>query len=293
MRKLLALGAAGLLLAAALAATRAAHAQAAPSAPDAQAAARPAGRRRVGRPELASGAKVWLGRYGEFEEFLRTAPIAKMGDIPVGVTHPKRAFFAPGGIAGSAALKHLPSGIQGGYWESYKSEVAAYKLDRILGLNMVPPTIERRVGSDLGSMQLWVENCKLLKDVDQAKGPSRGAWAKQVWRQRTFDNLIANIDRNAGNLLVDDELEPDPDRPLARVRHEHDALHEGDDAHRPRVLRAAQGARRGDADARAQALGAHGRQREGPAEAARQDRRPASTSSRARRARPRCSRSER
>jgi len=30
-------------------------------------------------------------------------------------------------------------------------------------------------------------------------------WAKQVCRQRTFDNLISNIDRNAGNLLVDGE----------------------------------------------------------------------------------------
>ncbi len=203
MRKLLAFGAAGLLAAAAPAVTRAAHRQAASSAPAAQdAAVQPAVA--AAMPEPASGAKVWLGRYGEFEEFLRTAAIAKVGDIPVGVTHPKRAFFAPGGIAGSAALKHLQSGIQGGYWESYKSEIAAYKLDRILGLNMVPPTIERRVGSDLGSLQLWVEHCSLLKDVDQAKNPDKDAWAKQVWRQRTFDNLIANIDRNAGNLLVDD-----------------------------------------------------------------------------------------
>ena len=31
------------------------------------------------------------------------------------------------------------------------------------------------------------------------------AWAKQVCRQKVFDNLIANIDRNAGNLLVDGE----------------------------------------------------------------------------------------
>jgi hypothetical protein len=152
------------------------------------------------------GSKVWLGRYGEFEEYLKTAGIGETADIPVGVTKPKRAFFTPpGGIAGSAALKYLPAGIKSGYWESYKSEIAAYKLDRILGMDMVPPTIERRVGSELASLQLWIERCRLLKDLDQSKAPRPLDWAKQVCRQRTFDNLIANIDRNAGNLLVDEE----------------------------------------------------------------------------------------
>jgi hypothetical protein len=198
MRKRLAFAAAGLVVAWAPR-PLGAQAPAAAPAPAVQAAS-PA----AAAPEQPSGAKVWIGRYGEFEDFLRSAGIAKLSDIPVGVTHPQRAFFAPGGIAGSAALKHLQSGLQSGYWESYKSEIAAYKLDRILGLNMVPPTVERRVGADLASMQLWVEDCKLLKDVDQKASPDKDAWAKQVWRQRTFDNLIANIDRNAGNLLVDD-----------------------------------------------------------------------------------------
>ena len=200
MRKLLVLGAACLAVAAIPVALRAQAPAVAPAqAPAASATPAPA------QPEQPSGAKVWIGRYAEFEDFLTTAPIAKTSDIKVGVTHPKQAFFAPGGIAGSAALKFLPSGRQGGFWESHKSEIAAYKLDRIMGLNMVPPTIERRVGNELASLQLWVENCKLLKDVDQSKSPHPMAWAKQVCRQRTFDNLIANIDRNAGNLLIDDE----------------------------------------------------------------------------------------
>jgi hypothetical protein len=99
----------------------------------------------------------------------------------------------------------LPSGIKSGYWEAYKSEIAAYKMDRILGLDMVPPTIERRVGSDLASLQLWVEGCTHLEKRDQSSCPRPIVWAKQVCRQRTFDNLIANVDRNAGNLLVDDD----------------------------------------------------------------------------------------
>jgi len=152
-----------------------------------------------------NGSKVWIGRYAEAEDFLRTAPIERVTDIPVGVTKPKRAFFAPGGIAGSAAVKHLPMGQRAGFWEAHKSEIAAYELDRLLGLDLVPPTVERRVGSDLASVQLWVEGCRVLKDVDQKQCTKPVEWAIQVCRQRVFDNLISNIDRNAGNMLVDGE----------------------------------------------------------------------------------------
>jgi hypothetical protein len=41
--------------------------------------------------------------------------------------------------------------------------------------------------------------------VDQSTCPRPIEWAKQVCRQRVFDNLIANVDRNQGNLLVDGE----------------------------------------------------------------------------------------
>jgi len=33
--------------------------------------------------------------------------------------------------------------------------------------------------------------------------PKPDSWTKQVVRMKMFDNLICNIDRNAGNLLVD------------------------------------------------------------------------------------------
>jgi len=153
----------------------------------------------------AIGSKVWIGRYAEFEEFLRTGTIERVDKIPVGVTKPERGFFAPGGLAASAAVKHLPMGQRAGFWEAYKSEIAAYELDRLLGLDMVPPTVERRVGSDLASVQLWVEGCRVLKDVDQKQCPKPVEWAIQVCRQRVFDNLVSNIDRNAGNMLVDGE----------------------------------------------------------------------------------------
>jgi hypothetical protein len=187
-----------------LAATLAvAQAPAPPAAP--AAASAPAAPAAASAPAAAVGAKVWIGHYAEIEEFLRTAPIVRITDVPIGVTHPRRAFFAPGGLATSAAVKHLPMGQRMGFWEAHKSEVAAYEMDRLLGLDMVPPTVERRVENDLASVQLWVEGCKMIKNVDQSTCPKPVAFAKQVCRQRVFDDLIANIDDNAGNILVDGE----------------------------------------------------------------------------------------
>ncbi len=152
----------------------------------------------------AAGAKVWIGRYAEIEEYLRTGSIESIKELPVGVTRPRRVFFVAGGPVGSAAVKDLPVGRHGGFWDTYKSEIAAYQLDRLLGLDMVPVTVERRVGDALASVQMWVEGCRLVKDVDQSACPRPLEWARQACRQRVFDNLVANIDRNAGNMLVDD-----------------------------------------------------------------------------------------
>ena len=73
----------------------------------------------------------------------------------------------------------------------------------MLGMGMVPPTVERKHDGVTGSAQLWVEHCSLLRDNDTTKAPDPGAWNKQVYRQRVWDNLTANIDRNQGNLLMD------------------------------------------------------------------------------------------
>lgn len=149
--------------------------------------------------------KIWIGRYAEFEEYLRTAAFERFEDTDVGVTRPRHGFFAPGGLAGGATVKNLPPRRQRGFFESYKSEIAAYKLDRLLQLDMVPPTVERRVDGDLMSVQLWVDDVDTIKHVQEKKlhAPNPASWNRDVYRQRVFDNLVANIDRNQGNLLLD------------------------------------------------------------------------------------------
>jgi hypothetical protein len=151
-----------------------------------------------------SGSREWLGREAEVEEFLRTAPIERLEALDVGVTGPKRAFFAPGGLAASAAVKILRPGFRGAFFESYKSEIAAYELDRLLGLGMVPVTVARRIEDHEASVQLWVRG-RLLSEIGRQTPPNPAVWSRQVRRQRLFDALIANIDRTAENILVDED----------------------------------------------------------------------------------------
>jgi len=158
----------------------------------------------VTSPSAPDGSgRIWIGREREIEEFLESAPIERFESVPVGVTKPRRGFFPPGSPVASIAFKVLPPRRSGGFFENYKAEIAAYKLDRLLGLGMVPPTVEKRVKHEIGSAQLWVEDCEFLKNRAGQKAPDTAAWNRQVYRQRVWDNLIANIDRNAGNLLVD------------------------------------------------------------------------------------------
>jgi hypothetical protein len=187
MRGLLGLGAALILVA--------------PAPSPSQDVAEPAGAAAI--PVVS--AKCWLGRHAEFEEFLRSAPIDRIEKVGEGVTNPDRAYFAPGGLAESAVVKILPPKRSRGFWESYRSEIAAYELDRLLGLDMVPVTVERRIKGERSSVQLWLNGCRLLRQAGTDTPPRPREWGRQVCRQRIFDALSANIDRNSGNILIDGE----------------------------------------------------------------------------------------
>lgn len=149
----------------------------------------------------AESAKIWEGREAEFEAYLRTAVVTKIEAVPIGVTAPRRAFLEPGGLCESFAWKVLPPGIHKGFWDSYKSEIAAYELDKVVGLGMVPPTVEREVKSDRGAAVLWLKGVRSWEEA--LRSPKTSKWTRNVVRMKMWDNLVGNPDRNKGNLLVD------------------------------------------------------------------------------------------
>lgn len=90
--------------------------------------------------------------------------------------------------------------------DSYKSEIAAYELAVMLGLDMVPPCVERTVRSHRGSLCLWVEEA--MTESDRIKKEIRPAnavdWNNQMFTIRLFVQLIWDPDyNNVRNLLVD------------------------------------------------------------------------------------------
>ena len=150
-----------------------------------------------------ASARIWDGRNAEFEAFIRDTPIDRIEEVPIGVTHPKRAYFKPGGLVVSAAWKILPPGRPSGYWESYKSEIAAYELDKVLGMGMVPVAVEKKWNRETAAAILWLSPIHSWKEMEPKPKPAK--WVRQVARMKMFDNFICNKDRNAGNLLVDDD----------------------------------------------------------------------------------------
>jgi hypothetical protein len=156
-------------------------------------------------PAATQCSKVWVGQAAAMEEFLRSAPIARVENVPVGVTKPKRVFFDGDGPIKSAAWKPLRPGRQRGYFESYRAEIAAYELDKLLGLDMVPPYVEREIDGARGALSLWVENVHAWQVSSPVQGPDARAWNLEISRMKLFDRLIGNIDRNQGNLLYDGE----------------------------------------------------------------------------------------
>jgi hypothetical protein len=152
-------------------------------------------------PEAGKCSLVWNGHELAIERLLAEGTVARMESIPIGITKPQRATL-DGEPALRFAWKPLPPGFRKGYMESYKAEIAAYKLDRMLALNMVPPIVERRIGARTGAAVLWVENTRGWNVKEPPQGPEP-AWSRQLTRMKMFDQLIANIDRNQGNLIYD------------------------------------------------------------------------------------------
>ena len=155
-------------------------------------------------PKTDACSRNWLGHEAEIEKFLVEAKILKMDDVPIGVTKPQRATLEPGGPAGRFAWKALRPGYSKGFMESYKSEIAAYRMDRMLDLQMVPPIVERNIDGKNGAAVMWIENTKPWSVEKPPQGPEP-MWSIQLTKMKMLDLLIANIDRNQGNLIYDSD----------------------------------------------------------------------------------------
>ena len=182
---------------------------------------------RIGRTliVLALGALVWapLAAQGiptgfqgpAIEQFLKMGKIVKMASIPVGVAAPRRATLELNGVQHQAVFKDIDVQTRGlqvlsngkieqDFEDSWRLEVAAYEVDKIIGLGLVPATVEREYDNKRGSMQWWIDDAMTEGDrVKKGNKPTdTNAWNRQQLNTRLFDNLIFNTDRTLANSLV-------------------------------------------------------------------------------------------
>ena len=147
--------------------------------------------------------KTWVGKNAEIEAFMKAAKVVGEEEIKLGVTKPTRVLLEPGGPVTAVAFSKV-HGRHLGYWDSYKADIAAYEVDKLLQLDMVPPVVEKRHKGDLGRASMWVDNVKMWNIKEKPPvPPDQAAFDKQVIRMKMFDNFIGNTDRNQGNLLLD------------------------------------------------------------------------------------------
>ena len=148
--------------------------------------------------------------------FLQNARIVKRHDIGKGITHPMRLTLTDGTITHDAAFSSVNERIpimrfdsgrtEIDFVDSYKYSVAAFRLAELLGLtDMMPVTVERVVDGQPGSVSWWVDDVKLDEGQrlkEKLSAPDPDAWNKQMYRMRLFTQLVADTDRNTGNVLI-------------------------------------------------------------------------------------------
>ena len=150
----------------------------------------------------------------QMEEFLLRAKIVRTRGAGGGITGSQRATLSDGVWTHDAQIQIIdqartlfqPPGAapEMNFKDSYRYNVAGYRLAVLLGLDNVPMSVERRVDGKLAAVTWWIDEVMMdererLKT--EARGPDPERTAMQTHVMRVFDELIANRDRNMGNLV--------------------------------------------------------------------------------------------
>jgi hypothetical protein len=168
------------------------------------------------RPDQPAAAPApTLTTDAEREAFLTKAHIVRARPAGKGVTNTLRVTLSDGAVTHDASVQTIeeakarfetPYGTELNFKDSWRFNVAAYRLDRLLALEMTPPSVDRRYKAKPASFTWWIDDV-LMDEQERLRtkqsAPDTDAWNEQMWTTRLFDQLIANADRNLTNLLID------------------------------------------------------------------------------------------
>lgn len=144
------------------------------------------------------------------EQWLEQAEVVGIEDLDAGITKPRRVTLRKDGVELRAVFKQLSTDFGASdrrealdSSDRFQYELAAYKLDRLLGLDMVPVTVPRTIKGHRGVLQFWIDDSiNVRKMLEQKLQPT--GWcdvAPQYNLMSVFDVLIHNTDRTQENAL--------------------------------------------------------------------------------------------
>ena len=151
-----------------------------------------------------------IAQNAKWEDFLKTAKVIDQKQMSQSeiVIRPWILTLEKEGMTHLAVWKDA-MGIHSGYKENWKAEIAAYRLSNYLGLNMVSPIVERDWEGKKGACELWEKGWesfwKIAPEKLKAKEIQSPDFLRKQCLQRAFDNLIYNIDRHRGNIVILDD----------------------------------------------------------------------------------------
>jgi hypothetical protein len=150
----------------------------------------------------------------EQEEFLRTAERVSPGDgcrFSCRVRLTNEHFTLPACFTSLEVFRTGMTMLADGtrmfeFRDSFRYTIAAYELDKLLELNLVPVAVERDFEGKKGAMSWWVDGVVMSEALRRSAGgvpPDEDSWSLQMSRLWVFAELIHNTGLHPTNLLVD------------------------------------------------------------------------------------------
>jgi hypothetical protein len=165
---------------------------------------------------LVAGADIDTHRT-DLENLLKKGRIVATKDVGSGVTKPLKVTLSSGDREIKAIFKSVDTrmktqarhGAESAdyYIDSYKSELAAYALDKLIGLNQLPAIVERRVKGKKGSLRVWIDDVKPRYGTG-LPFPKDERAAELMHAFWLFDYLVYNVDRGTHNVMLASDWSP-------------------------------------------------------------------------------------
>jgi len=139
------------------------------------------------------------------EKVLREAKVEKIEKEKLGGrTGPWLITLGAGAAKQRAVFRHVDRRRPLRTPDSYKYDLAAYELTKLLAIELIPPVVEREIEGRAGSLQVFLENCLREKDRKRKKlePPNPEAFTKALEATRVFENLTYDKCQDADHLYI-------------------------------------------------------------------------------------------